>query len=127
MKPISKLINESKQIIAEDHGFTNWDHLVDYLCHSNEQTLLKIYIDEFAITYADAKIYEDLELPSLTYHSCEHCGCHCECSDKPCSCCPQKEQLIQKEVQDGCAHNVYRDGKCFVCGQYKPGMEQYEG
>jgi len=39
-------IKEAKQIIAEDHGFTNWHHLVDYLCHSNEQTLLNIYIDE---------------------------------------------------------------------------------
>jgi predicted metal-binding protein len=39
-------IKEAKQIIAEDHGFINWNHLVDYLCHSNEKTLLNIYIDE---------------------------------------------------------------------------------
>jgi len=40
--------------------------------------------------YADTKIWQELELPSLMHHKCEHCGFECECSDQPCSCCPQK-------------------------------------
>lgn len=52
--------------------------------------------------YADTKIWEELELPSLMHHTCELCGFECECSNQPCSCCKQNEN-----VQVGSRYNYY--------------------
>ena len=54
----------AKQTIAEDHGFRDWHNLLDSLVKSNELTLLKIYIDEAMETYADEKVYNELEAPA---------------------------------------------------------------
>jgi hypothetical protein len=56
-----------KQSIAEDHGFSDWDTLIDKLTESNELTLLKIYIDEVIVGYADAKIFDELEAPAMEF------------------------------------------------------------
>lgn len=55
--------DEAKQTVAEDHGFTNWHHMIEFLQMSGERTLLKIYIDEAMDIYADGKIYDELEAP----------------------------------------------------------------
>lgn len=49
--------DEAKQTVADDHGFTNWHHMIEYLQMSGERTLLKIYIDEAMETYANENIY----------------------------------------------------------------------
>lgn len=49
--------DEAKQTVADDHGFTNWHHMIEYLQMSGEITLLKIYIDEAMDNYANEKVY----------------------------------------------------------------------
>jgi len=61
---LPSLIEEVKQEVAEDHGFTNWHHLIESLIKSNEITLMKIYIDEVIEIYADEKIEKELDAPA---------------------------------------------------------------
>lgn len=49
--------DEAKQTVADDHGFTNWHHMIEYLQMSGERTLLKIYIDEAMDNYVNEKVY----------------------------------------------------------------------